>query len=110
MGTFNSSKTLYASSTLIPTIAQDITATFKNEEYEVQSQQLKNGGYDISITKGGVFKAIIGMKTALKVNIIPNTDYCRCRYLWSASYSDGYFHALLLARPYHADFWYGVPV
>ena len=75
MGTFNSSKTFYASSTLIPTIAQDITKTFRNEEYEVHSQQLKNGGYDISITKGGVFKAIIGMKTALKVNIIPNGNY-----------------------------------
>ena len=27
--------------------------------------------YDISITKGGVFKAVLGMKTALKVTLLP---------------------------------------
>lgn len=32
---------------------------------------LSSGGYDISITKGGVFKAVLGMKTALKVSIAP---------------------------------------
>lgn len=32
---------------------------------------LSSGGYDISITKGGIFKAILGMKTALKVSLIP---------------------------------------
>lgn len=72
MGTFKSTKTFFASPTLIPAIAQNITSTFSNEGYQVQSDNLLSGGYDISITKGGVFKAVLGMKTALKVEILPN--------------------------------------
>ncbi len=72
MGTFKSNKTFFAAPALIPAIARDIVADFTNDGYEVQSQELMSGGYDISITKGGMFKAVIGMKTALKVNIRPN--------------------------------------
>ena len=32
---------------------------------------LSSGGYDISITKGGLFKAVLGMKTALKITLLP---------------------------------------
>lgn len=71
MGTFKSSKILYAAPTMIPSIATEITNTFRSEGYEVESQELISGGYDISITKGGVFKAVLGMKSALKVNIQP---------------------------------------
>lgn len=72
MGTFKSTKTFFASPSLIPVIAQNIVTTFYDEGYQVQSDNLLSGGYDISITKGGTFKAILGMKTALKVNILSN--------------------------------------
>ena len=71
MGTFKSTKTFFVSPALMPEIARNIASDFANDGYEVQTQELSTGGYDISITKGGVFKAIIGMKTALKVNIAP---------------------------------------
>lgn len=71
MGTFKSSKTLFAQPSMIPTIAAEIVSNFTNEGYEVESQELISGGYDISITKGGVFKAVLGMKSALKVGIQP---------------------------------------
>ena len=35
---------------------------------------LISGGYDISITKGNMFKAVLGMKTALKVHIYPANE------------------------------------
>ncbi len=69
MGTFKSSRTFFASPTLIPAIARDIAASFSNEGYQVQSDNLISGGCDISVTKGGMFKAVLGMKTALKINI-----------------------------------------
>ncbi len=69
MGTFKSSKTFFVSPELIPAIANDITTVFTNEGYLVQSDSLISGGYDISITKGGMFKAVLGMKTALKINV-----------------------------------------
>lgn len=71
MATFSSKKILYGSTPLIPTIANRIQEEFKNEGYEVTMDALCSGGYDISITKGGLFKAVLGMKTALKVTLLP---------------------------------------
>ena len=36
------------------------------------TDSLSSGGCDISITKGGAFKAVLGMKTALKVTLLPH--------------------------------------
>lgn len=72
MGAFKSVKTFFVPPSLIPVIGRDMITTFTNEAYEVQSEELISGGYDISITKGGVFKAVLGMKSALKVNISPD--------------------------------------
>lgn len=71
MATFSTKKILYGSSSLIPDIANRIQEEFKHDGYEVYMDALSSGGYDISITKGGVFKAVLGMKTALKVSIVP---------------------------------------
>lgn len=71
MGTFSTKKVLYGSISLIPIIANRIQVEFQNEGYEVALDALSSGGYDISITKGGLFKAVLGMKTALKVTLLP---------------------------------------
>lgn len=71
MATFSTKKILYGSTSLIPTIASRIREEFQNEGYEVAMDALSSGGYDISITKGGLFKAVLGMKTALKVTLLP---------------------------------------
>lgn len=71
MATFNTKKILYGSPSLIPTIANCIQEQFQNDGYEVAMDALSSGGYDISITKGGFFKAILGMKTALKITLLP---------------------------------------
>lgn len=71
MATFNTKEVLLASSSLIPEIANRIQEEFKNDGYEVAMDALSSGGYDISITKGGIFKAVLGMKTALKITLLP---------------------------------------
>lgn len=71
MATFNTKEILYGSPSLIPTIASRIQTSFQNDGYEVVMDALSSGGYDISVTKGGFFKAILGMKTALKITLIP---------------------------------------
>lgn len=71
MGTFKTSKMLYGNPTLIPIISSAIIEEFRKEGYDVTTQDLMSGGKDISITKGGMFKAIIGMKTALKISLKP---------------------------------------
>lgn len=72
MGVFKSTQTFQASPEIIPVVVSEVSEALKQEQYEVHSELLASGGADISITKGGVFKAIVGMKTALKVNIVPN--------------------------------------
>lgn len=74
MATFSTKKTLYGSTSLIPTIANRIQEEFQNDGYEVSMDALSSGSYDISITKGGVFKAVLGMKTALKVTLLPQDN------------------------------------
>ena len=51
MATFSTKKTLYGSTSLIPTIANRIQEEFQNDGYEVSMDALSSGGYDISITK-----------------------------------------------------------
>ena len=46
----------------------------KIEQYEVHSERLNDGGAFLSLTKGGMFQAAVGMKTALKVTIRPNDN------------------------------------
>lgn len=75
MGTFNTKVTLDASPSLISHISDKICEYFSNDDYEVNRENLLNGGMDISISKGGVFKAILGMKTALKITLIPQDNY-----------------------------------
>ena len=71
MGTFNTQKLLYGTPSLIPTISSRIQASFEAEGYEVMRQSLLNGGVEVSLTKGGVFKSVLGMKTALKIRLVP---------------------------------------
>lgn len=71
MAIFSTQKILYGSASLIPAIADRIQKDFRAEGYEVTSDVLISGGYDISIAKGSTFKAILGMKTALKITLIP---------------------------------------
>ena len=74
MATFSTKKILYGSTSLIPTIANRIQEEFQRDGYEVAMDALSSGGYDISITKGGLFKAVLGMKTALKVTLLPQSS------------------------------------
>jgi acyl carrier protein phosphodiesterase len=71
MGTFNSTKTFPYSVEDVAPVAQDVMDHFEEQDYEVTETNLPMGGAQVSIRKGGTFKAIIGMKTALNIKIEP---------------------------------------
>ena len=71
MGVFNTKAVLRADTKLIPIISSRIIEEFKADGYEVFSNVLNDGSIDISLSKGDYFKAILGMDTALKVNLQP---------------------------------------
>ena len=74
MGTFNSTQTFpYEVEDLVP-VAQDVMRHFEQQDFEVTETPLEAGGVQVSIRRGGTFKAIIGLKTALNVKIEPATD------------------------------------
>ena len=71
MGTFNSSRTVpYIVEDLYP-VAQDVMSHFEQQQFEVTETHIPTGGVQVSIRRGGTFKAIIGLKTALNIKIEP---------------------------------------
>src|ERR687892_1312422 len=71
MGTFNSSKTVpYVVEDLAP-VAQEVMRHFEDRDYEVTEAYIPTGGVRVSIRRGGTFKAIIGLKSALNIKIEP---------------------------------------
>ena len=74
MAIFKTTKTFSGPHYLIPEIAEKIQEEFIREGYTLTSEKLDTGGYDISITKGGFFKKILGMDTALKIKLQPAVD------------------------------------
>ncbi len=71
MGTFNSSQTVpYVVEDLAP-VAQEVMDHFEQQDYEVTETHIPTGGVQVSIRRGGTFKAIIGLKTALNIKIEP---------------------------------------
>lgn len=74
MGAFNAKTILNGNPSLISAIADRICQIFAADGYEINRDNLMSGGIDISVTKGGVFKAIVGMKTALKITLIPQNN------------------------------------
>jgi hypothetical protein len=71
VGTINSSKTVpYVVDDLTP-VAQELMRYFESQEFETTETLLPTGGVQVSIRRGGTFKAIIGMKTALNIKIEP---------------------------------------
>ncbi len=74
MGAFNTKTILNGNPSLIPAMADRICQTFAADGYEINRDNLMSGGVDISVTKGGVFKAIVGLKTALKITLIPQNN------------------------------------
>lgn len=74
MGAFNTKATLIGTPSLIPSIAESIEKHFIAEGYKTQVDCLVSGGSELFATKGGVFKEVLGMRTALKVTLIPGEN------------------------------------
>jgi hypothetical protein len=77
MGTFSSSRTVPYRVEDLSSVAQDVMDHFEQQGFEVTEAHLPAGGVQVSIRKGGTFKAIIGLKTALNIKIEPQANGTR---------------------------------
>lgn len=75
MGAFTTKKTLYGNASKIPAVAENIRKEFVAEGYEVRIENPANGR-EIYITKGGLFKAALGLRSALKIIMKPSKEGC----------------------------------
>ena len=73
MGAFSIKKKLYGNSQNIPSVAEQIRKEFVAEGYEVRIAE-PSTCQEIYITKGGLFKAILGLRSALKITMEPSRD------------------------------------
>jgi hypothetical protein len=69
LGAFSSSKTIPITVADLGPVADDLVVHFRQRGYETTAQPTLTGGWDVSITRGGIFKSVIGTKTALKIAI-----------------------------------------
>lgn len=72
MGAFKSEKIIDISIEDLSPVAGDLIAHFKEQGYETTGLQVEEGGWDITITKGGMLKATFGLKAALNIEIRPH--------------------------------------
>lgn len=76
MPTFNTQKLLPATTSQIPAMAESIRKEFADDGFEVQIEMLMSGGRDISVTKGNMFQAVLGMRSALKITLLHRWMVC----------------------------------
>lgn len=74
MGVFQSEKYFPVRPKDLRPVSEDLMAHFLHQGFEVTGDETITGGWDISIHKGGLFKAVLGMKTALKISIEPSEN------------------------------------
>ena len=74
MATYSKRKLLATSLSQIPQMAESIRKDFEIDGFEVNIDTLMSGGRDISVTKGNLFRAVLGMRSALKITLTPQTD------------------------------------
>lgn len=73
MGAFTTKKILYGNVSKTTHVAEQIRQSFAAEGYEVRIENPSKGD-EIYITKGGLFKAALGLRSALKITMRPTKD------------------------------------
>ncbi len=73
MGAFTTKKILYGDVSKIAHVAEQIRQSFAAEGYEVRIANPSKGD-EIYITKGGLFKAALGLRSALQITMRPTRD------------------------------------
>lgn len=69
MGILKSSTLYYHTAAYTDSMANRLMQTLRYDEYEVDGVKLPSGEWDISVKKGNLFKAVLGLETALKIKV-----------------------------------------
>lgn len=72
---FKSVRLLYHVSTYTDSVATNVITKLRQQGFEVDGIKMPSGDWDISIKKGNLFKAVLGLQTALKINLSNTTPH-----------------------------------
>ena len=75
MGLFKSIKLYENASIYVEAVANSFINSMKYDGYDVEGIKMPSGEWDISIKKGDLLRAVVGLQTAMKVVIIPNAPH-----------------------------------
>lgn len=71
MGTFKSSRTFSYEIRNLEPVAKDVMDHFEQHGFEATADPIPTGGWQVSVRKGGFFRTVSGLKTALNIKIEP---------------------------------------
>ncbi|MGE5391257.1 MAG: zinc ribbon domain-containing protein [Deltaproteobacteria bacterium] len=71
MGVFASIRTFNIKVADLTPVAEELMEYYKKQGYEVKGEKTITNGWHVSISKGGIFKSVVGLKTALNIEIEP---------------------------------------
>ena len=72
MGVFKSSRYYPVHIPDLAPVAYDLEKHFQAQDFVVHKEPTITGGWRVDISKGGAFKAVLGMKTAMNIEIEPS--------------------------------------
>lgn len=70
MSAFSSEKLVPVTLDDLAPVAADLVTHFQERGYETVGVAGEDGGHEVSITKGGMFKKAVGLRTALRIEIL----------------------------------------
>lgn len=70
MSIFRSEKVVAVKVPDLEPVCADLVKHFQERGYEAMQVHRPDDGWEVSITKGGMFKAAVGLRTALKVELV----------------------------------------
>ena len=71
---FSSSRTIPLALDDLTPVAEDVMEHFRVQGYDVTGERLPSRGWHISLAKGTVFAAVLGLKTALNIELQPTSN------------------------------------
>jgi zinc-ribbon domain len=69
MSIFKSEKFVQGTGVNLDVVAEELAEHFRERKYEVTYSQVDERTWDVSITRGGMFKQAVGLKSALKIEM-----------------------------------------
>lgn len=75
MGLFKSTRLFFNASAYTDRAANSLMTSLRYDGYEIDGVKLPSGDWDISIKKGNLFRAVLGLQTALKIVISPASPH-----------------------------------